>query len=76
MKEYDNSARPTNSKDTLTFKYGLLIQFLFSCLIDADRLDTANFKSPKDAQLRNYGQYHPWETLIEQFRKQIKGIRE
>ncbi|MGH2568975.1 MAG: CRISPR-associated endonuclease Cas3'', partial [Bacteroidota bacterium] len=28
-----------DSKETLTFKYGLLLRFLFSCLIDADRLN-------------------------------------
>ncbi len=56
-----------DSKATFIFKCGLLIRFLFSCLIDADRLDTANFESPKDAQLRNVSDYRSWETLIERF---------
>jgi CRISPR-associated endonuclease/helicase Cas3 len=68
-----NSLKEDNdSKDTLVFKYGLLVRFLFSCLIDADRLDTADFESPKEAQLRNYGKYHPWEILIERLERKLK----
>lgn len=43
---------------------GLLVRFLFSCLIDADRIDTADFESPQQAKLRMHGRYTEWETLI------------
>ena len=43
---------------------GLLVRFLFSCLIDADRIDTADFESPKQAKLRMSGRYAAWEVLI------------
>lgn len=43
---------------------GLLVRFLFSCLIDADRIDTADFESPQQAKLRMRGRYMEWETLI------------
>ena len=33
----------TASKDQLTFQYAFLIRMLFSCLVDADRLDTEQF---------------------------------
>ncbi|MGB8213616.1 MAG: CRISPR-associated helicase Cas3' [Anaerolineales bacterium] len=54
-----------DSQDTSLFKCGLLIRFLLSCLLDADRLDTADFETPHNVRIRNYGQYHPWETLIQ-----------
>ncbi len=63
-----------DSKETLLFKYGLLIRFLFSCVIDADRLDTANFEMPGNARLRNYGQYHHWETLVRRLDVKIGGF--
>lgn len=72
-----NSLKERNdSKETLVFKYGLLVRFLFSTLIDADRLDTANFESPKDSQLRSHGQYLPWEILIRRLDKKILEFEE
>jgi CRISPR-associated endonuclease/helicase Cas3 len=61
-----------DSKETLTFKYGLLIRFLFSCLIDADRLSTADFEYPSNVHIRNYGRYHPWDALINRLDIKIK----
>jgi CRISPR-associated endonuclease/helicase Cas3 len=54
-----------DSRVTSVFKAGLLFRFLLSCLIDADRLDTADFETPGNTQIRNYGQYYSWETLIQ-----------
>ncbi|NJN98837.1 MAG: CRISPR-associated endonuclease Cas3'' [Anaerolineales bacterium] len=53
------------SPDTINFKRGLLVRYLLSCLIDADRLDTADFEFPSNERIRNYGNYTPWKTLIE-----------
>ncbi len=57
---------------TLMFKDGLLIRFLFSCVIDADRLNTADFEFPGNTRIRNYGKYQPWETLIERLDTRLK----
>jgi len=43
---------------------GLLVRALFSCLIDADRIDTADFEHPGRARKRLRGNYTSWETLI------------
>jgi CRISPR-associated endonuclease/helicase Cas3 len=59
-------------QDTVMFKYGLLVRFLFSCLIDADRLNTADFEYPKNTRLRNYGEYHPWSVLVDRLNVKIK----
>ncbi len=59
------------SLETLSFKYGLLIRFLFSCLLDADRLNTADFEFPGNVRLRNNNVYPSWETLIERLNTKI-----
>jgi len=50
---------------TLAFKHGLLARFLLSCLLEADRLNTADFENPNNEAIRNYGKYVPWDVLIE-----------
>ncbi len=58
------------------FKQGLLIRFLFSCLIDADRLDTADFEEPHLAALRNNGQYRSWDELIARLEKRLADFKQ
>ncbi|MBF0554351.1 MAG: CRISPR-associated helicase Cas3' [Nitrospirae bacterium] len=60
-----------DSKETLAFKRGLLVRFLFSCLIDADRLNTADFEAPETAKLRNNSSYNDWPVLINRFEKNL-----
>ena len=50
-----------------SFSIGLLVRFLFSCLVDADRLSTADFENPQGAQLRYLGKYPDWQNLIDCF---------
>jgi CRISPR-associated endonuclease/helicase Cas3 len=50
---------------TLPFKHGLLARFLLSCVLEADRLNTADFEHPNNEAIRNYGKYVPWDVLIE-----------
>src|ERR1700730_2370026 len=51
------------------FKRGLLLRVLFSCLIDADRIDTADFEKPIAARFRQHGEYVPWSDLIERLER-------
>ncbi len=60
-----------DSKETLAFKCGLILRFLFSCLIDADRLSTADFEKPSLAKLRNSGSYENWPTLIKRLNEKL-----
>ena len=59
-------------QDTVMFKYGLLVRFIFSCLIDADRLNTADFEFPRNTQIRNYGKYYSWNILVERLDIKLK----
>jgi CRISPR-associated endonuclease/helicase Cas3 len=60
-----------DSNSTIVFKIGLLTRFLFSCLIDADRLSTADFEFPEKAVQRNKGNYTSWPVLIERLTQHI-----
>ena len=51
--------RADQSKMIQRFKIGLLIRFLSSCLIDADRTDTADFSNGAAAALRQHGRCDP-----------------
>jgi len=48
---------------------------LFSCLIDADRLDTADFEEPYLTELRNNGKYRSWDELIERLEKKLSAFK-
>lgn len=55
----------TQERSTVAqFQIGLLVRFLFSCLIDADRQDTADFENPQRAKARQQGIYEDWNSLI------------
>ncbi|MBO9315719.1 MAG: CRISPR-associated helicase Cas3', partial [Chloroflexus sp.] len=60
---------PNDSKETIAFKLGLLARFLLSCLLDADRLNTADFEFPENSVVRSYGNYVPWDKLIKRLEK-------
>lgn len=62
-------------QDTAAFKCGLLVRYLFSCLIDADRLNTADFEFPSNRTIRNHGEHHSWEILIERLNDKLKTFK-
>lgn len=43
----------------------ILTRLLFSCLIDADRTDTADFEKPSAVSFRQDGDYESWRVLLE-----------
>lgn len=71
LKKIKSQREENDFNDTLFFKIGLLTRFLLSCLIDADRLNTADFESLKKSSLRNHGNYKSWEILIERLNNKL-----
>ncbi|WP_018527764.1 CRISPR-associated endonuclease Cas3'' [Alkalispirochaeta alkalica] len=53
------------------FHAGLFVRFLFSCLIDADRQDTADSEKMQAAGFRQNGMYVGWKDLISRLEKKI-----
>lgn len=59
---------------TASFKQGLLVRLLFSCLIDADRVDTADFENPVAAQQRLQGRYASFGKLIDRLESKLASF--
>jgi CRISPR-associated endonuclease/helicase Cas3 len=68
-----SSQAPTNM--LRMFWVGLLVRYVFSCLVDADRTDTADFENPEDAELRFLGKYPHWKQLVTCFEKHVSGFK-
>ncbi len=59
-----------DASNSLAFQQGLLVRYLFSCLIDADRMDSAFFASPE-----KIGHTQPqWEALLAKLESHIAGF--
>jgi CRISPR-associated endonuclease/helicase Cas3 len=50
---------------------GLLSRFLFSCLLDADRIDTADFENPENEDIRLNTQYPGWDEFTIALEKRL-----
>jgi CRISPR-associated endonuclease/helicase Cas3 len=55
----------------LPFQFGLVVKILFSCLVDADRLDTADFENQRTARHRQHGSYADWDLLIARLERKL-----
>lgn len=52
------------------FRLGFFTRFLFGCLIDADRIDSADFENPSNKNLRFIKKVN-WQIAIDRMEKQI-----
>jgi len=64
------------SKNELLIRFHatLMIRMLFSCLVDADHTDTANFESNEYKNLRNNNTYQDWSILIRKMNKYLDNL--
>lgn len=70
-----NARDPQQSNGSKFFKLGLLVRLLFSCLVDADRVDTANFESTRAKKVRPIGHYPGWDLLIERLERHLRQFK-
>ncbi len=69
------SPEKSHSNQVAQFQLGLLVRFLFSCLIDADREDTADFERPRAAQERQHGEFMPWDVLANRLEEHLITLK-
>ncbi len=67
-------AKNETQRAPLQQKIGLAIRFLFSCLIDADRIDTADFEEKRLREFRPKGDYVVWKTLIARLERHLESM--
>jgi len=70
----NNLCRKPESETIIRFKVGLLARFLFSCLIDADRISTADFEYPNRGKHRLLGQYEDWLVLSRRLEYHLSSL--
>ena len=70
----ENSGDRATSRAVAVQQVGLLARFIFSCLIDADRIDTANFEHKRVQRFRPGGDYVVWPTLVERLEAHLKTL--
>lgn len=66
--------RAKTQSPALHQQLGLLVRALFSCLIDADRVDTADFEHPRTAKHRPKGEYRAWDVLIQRLESHLADL--
>jgi len=65
------SGQKNQTSTLFQFQAGLFVRFLFSCLIDADRQDTADSEKIYAASFRQNGIYIEWKDLIDRLETKL-----
>lgn len=62
------------SRRNVQQQIGLAVRILFSCLIDADRIDTADFAEKRVRQHRQNGNYTEWPALVDRLERRLASM--
>ncbi|QXL83986.1 CRISPR-associated endonuclease Cas3'' [Comamonas sp. NLF-1-9] len=74
LTQIGRSNQAQGSPVTVQQQWGLLVRFLFSCLIDADRIDTADFEKRRQRSFRPGGRYTDWTVLVERLERHLAQL--
>ena len=66
--------RSSRTSGDRAVQLGILVRLLFSCLIDADRTDTADFEKPRAAAFRQHHIFVQWERLQERLDQHLDTL--
>ena len=74
-----NTVKPILSDSTTNdkikeFYLGCLTRFLFSCLIDADRINSSDFEREAQKEVRRLTEKPDWQTAIDQLEAKLAGF--
>ncbi|MBF0384076.1 MAG: CRISPR-associated helicase Cas3' [Magnetococcales bacterium] len=65
-----------NSLFIVNLKVNFLIRYLYSCLIDADRINSAEFEDPQLITLRNNSRFDSWDELISRLEGKLSSFKQ
>ncbi len=66
--------QPDSNEKIKEFHLGCLTRFLFSCLIDADRINSADFEREAQKDLRRLTQKPNWQEAIDKLENHLAGF--
>ena len=74
-----NAVKPILSNQTINnkikeFYLGCLTRFLFSCLIDADRINSSDFEREAQKEVRRLTEKPDWQTAIDKLEAKLAGF--
>lgn len=75
INDKEKSVEDSGRETRMRFKSGLLMRMVYSCLIDADRTNSADFDKPDHAELRPRDKYVPWDTLKDRLERHLKAFQ-
>lgn len=65
---------PATSDKLKEFYLGCLTRFLFSCLVDADRINSSDFEREEQKEARRLTEKPDWQSAINQLDAQLAGF--
>ncbi|MBQ6668635.1 MAG: CRISPR-associated helicase Cas3' [Deltaproteobacteria bacterium] len=70
----NDKGKGVDNDNSRAVQQGLLARFLLSCLLDADRTDSADFEDPSCPQHREQIPRRPWDRLLVRLEAYIAGF--